>query len=217
MTTVVNIRDGSPYDVFIGRPSKWGNLFEIGPRCTREQAIKMYEVYIRRRPDLLAALDELVGKRLGCYCSPLPCHGDVLVKLITEQQEPMQLHKLHETLSRLERLEHHAHVYAFAKELHAAGVTEEQLIRKLGARSASPIGRALRCGGWYTMTTKQNISTFSPFSIYQEKGEWFVNTNRDYSEVNRAKTPKGQLPPGVVRFVDGMVLDTPAWALKDAT
>lgn len=127
--------------MFLGRPSKWGNPFEIGPRCTREQAITKYEVYIRRRQDLLAALHELVGKRLGCYCSPLPCHGDVLVKLITEQQEPMQLRELHETLTRIERFDP---IFALARELHAAGVTEEQLARKLGARSASPIGNALQ-------------------------------------------------------------------------
>ena len=72
----------------------------------------------------------------------------------------------------------------------------------------------LRCGGWYTVTTKQNISTFSPFSVYQEKGEWFVNTAKDYSQVNRTKCPKGTLPPGIVRFKDGMILDTPKWATK---
>ncbi len=44
----------------------------------------MYEVHIRRRPDLIAALTELAGKRLGCYCKPLPCHGDVLLKLLAE-------------------------------------------------------------------------------------------------------------------------------------
>jgi len=77
-----------------------------------------------------------------------------------------------------------------------------------------PDGRIeLRCGGWYTVSTKQNLSVFSPFSIYQEKGEWFVNTNKDYTEVNKAgKLPKGKLPPGIVRFQDGMILDTPKWA-----
>jgi len=45
----------------------------------------MYEVHIRRSPKLLAALPELVGKRLGCYCKPLACHGDVLVRLLKER------------------------------------------------------------------------------------------------------------------------------------
>lgn len=83
MTEVVNLRNAS-YDVLIARPSKWGNPFQIGRDGNRERVIKMYEVHIRRRPDLLAALPELVGKRLGCHCKPLPCHGDVLVKMLKE-------------------------------------------------------------------------------------------------------------------------------------
>jgi RNA polymerase sigma factor (sigma-70 family) len=82
-TTVVNARN-SEYDVLIARPSKWGNPFQIGRDGDRERVIGMYEVHIRRRPDLLAALPELVGKRLGCYCKPEACHGDVLVKLLRE-------------------------------------------------------------------------------------------------------------------------------------
>lgn len=82
-TTVVNLRT-SPYDIAICRPSKWGNPFQIGRDGSREQVIKMYEVHLRRRPDLLAALPELAGKRLGCHCSPEACHGDVLVKLLRE-------------------------------------------------------------------------------------------------------------------------------------
>lgn len=85
MTTVVNIRDGAGYDILIARPSFWGNPFEIGPKCTREQANTKYEVYARRRPDLLARLPELVDQRLGCHCEPLPCHGHVLIKLMREQ------------------------------------------------------------------------------------------------------------------------------------
>lgn len=88
-TIVVNKRN-EPFDVDISRSGgKWGNPFEIGPRCTREQAIAKYEVYLRRTPCLLKDLHELVGKRLGCYCNPLPCHGDMLVKLITNNEMGM--------------------------------------------------------------------------------------------------------------------------------
>jgi hypothetical protein len=83
MAEVVNIRNSS-YDVLIARPSKWSNPFQIGRDGNREQVIHMYEVHVRRRPDLIAALRELIGKRLGCYCKPLPCHGDVLVRLLRE-------------------------------------------------------------------------------------------------------------------------------------
>ena len=83
MTIVVNARH-EDYDVLIARPSKWGNPFQVGRNGSRERVIQMYEVHIRRRPDLLAALPELAGKRLGCYCKPEACHGDVLVKLLRE-------------------------------------------------------------------------------------------------------------------------------------
>lgn len=66
------------YDVYIGRPSKWGNPFSNG---TREENIAKYERYIMTQPRLLNALHELRDKVLGCWCAPKACHGDVLVKL----------------------------------------------------------------------------------------------------------------------------------------
>lgn len=83
MTRVVNLRD-EEYDVLIARPSKWGNPFQIGRDGSREQVITIYEIHLRRRPDLLASLPELAGKRLGCHCKPEACHGDVLVRLLRE-------------------------------------------------------------------------------------------------------------------------------------
>lgn len=72
-------------DVYIGRPSKWGNPYILTKDySTRAQVIILYEIWIRKKPELLAALHELKGKTLGCHCAPLPCHGDVLVKLIKE-------------------------------------------------------------------------------------------------------------------------------------
>lgn len=80
-----------PYDVYIGRPSKWGNPFSYKPNTlakyrvkNREESIQKYREWIRTQPQLLAALHELLGKTLGCWCKPLPCHGDVLVELINE-------------------------------------------------------------------------------------------------------------------------------------
>lgn len=70
------------YDVLIGRPSKWGNPFQIGKDGTREEVIAKYREWIQGQPELLAALPELQGKTLGCWCAPKPCHGDVLVELV---------------------------------------------------------------------------------------------------------------------------------------
>lgn len=72
------------YDIYIGRPSKWGNPFSIGVDGTRDEVIIKYEAYIRNKKELLDSLHELVGKVLGCYCAPEACHGDILIKLIKE-------------------------------------------------------------------------------------------------------------------------------------
>jgi hypothetical protein len=84
MTQVVH--RNQPHDVYIGRPTKWGNPFEIGRDGSRSQVIDKYEAWIRTQPELLGALHELKGKTLGCWCKPHACHGDVLVKLLVEQE-----------------------------------------------------------------------------------------------------------------------------------
>ena len=79
-TRVVHLRE-ELYDIYIGRPSKWGNPFVIGKDGTREEVIEKYRRWLQTRPSLLKDLHEIKGKRLGCFCAPLPCHGDVLVAL----------------------------------------------------------------------------------------------------------------------------------------
>ena len=81
-TVVHNKRDD--FDVYIGRPSKWGNPYMMGRDGTREEVIEKYRVWLFTNEGLLADLHELKGKRLGCWCSPLPCHGDVLLAAIKE-------------------------------------------------------------------------------------------------------------------------------------
>ncbi len=82
-----------PYDVYIGRPSIWGNPFEIGRDGTREEVIKKFANYLFHSAQLLAKLPELKGKTLGCWCAPLPCHGDILLKLANEEQASELINK----------------------------------------------------------------------------------------------------------------------------
>lgn len=70
-----------PFDVYIGRPSKWGNPFTISRDGTREEVIEKYRDWLIEQDDLMEALPELKGKVLGCWCSPKSCHGDVLIEL----------------------------------------------------------------------------------------------------------------------------------------
>jgi len=84
---VVHCKRGR-YDVYIGRPSKWGNPFAIGRDGTRAQVIARYERWLGEQPELIGQLGELEGKTLGCWCAPNACHGDVLARLAAQQAGP---------------------------------------------------------------------------------------------------------------------------------
>jgi hypothetical protein len=91
-------------DVYIGRAcnmggwhlqqSDWANPFPTS-KFTREEAVKKYRAWLLTRPDLIARLPELAGKRLGCWCKPLACHGDAIVEiydsLYTSKVSPMSV------------------------------------------------------------------------------------------------------------------------------
>jgi hypothetical protein len=108
-TTVVNVRRDK-FDVYIGRAMKppfripdprcrqesvYANPFHFGRRYrrTRQETIDLYEALWRQRLASksrqlwLTRLLALEGQRLGCWCAPEPCHGDVLVMLLKEWLE----------------------------------------------------------------------------------------------------------------------------------
>lgn len=93
MTTYVVHCKKAKYDVYIGRPSIWGNPFSYkqGTLASflvndRKEAIAKYEEWLRADPNLIAKVKrDLRGKVLGCWCSPLPCHGDVLARIANEE------------------------------------------------------------------------------------------------------------------------------------
>ena len=76
----------SNYDVYIGRPGKWGNPFEIGKDGTREDVVRKYRAWVIKQPVLMSSLHELKGKTLGCWCAPRACHGDVLAELANKEE-----------------------------------------------------------------------------------------------------------------------------------
>jgi hypothetical protein len=86
-TEVVNIKYNMEYDIYIGRSSKWGNPFKIGccgKGLNRAQVLDRYRGWIVTQQHLMDSLCELKNKRLGCYCKPLACHGDILVELVNK-------------------------------------------------------------------------------------------------------------------------------------
>jgi hypothetical protein len=85
MTTVVNIKRTKRYDLYIGRGSPWGNPFVIGKDGTRDDVIDRYRAWFYNKLKDTKFRDSvhlLRGKRLGCYCKPLKCHGDVIVEYL---------------------------------------------------------------------------------------------------------------------------------------
>jgi hypothetical protein len=94
ITRIVNLNK-EPYDIYIGRGSKWGCPFTIikdRPTLakeivsTKEEALAKYKEYILESSELMGCLDELDGKILGCFCKPDKCHGDVLLELLTRKK-----------------------------------------------------------------------------------------------------------------------------------
>lgn len=90
VTRVVHCKK-SKYDVYIGRPSIWGNPFSHKDDtlaefkvATREEAIQKYAEWVLTQPKIMSNLHKLKGKVLGCWCKPLACHGDILAKMVDE-------------------------------------------------------------------------------------------------------------------------------------
>jgi hypothetical protein len=88
-TRAVNLRT-EPFDVYIGRGSQWGNPYShlAGTKAkiavaSREDAIEAYEEWLQEpaQARLRRQIPTLKGKRLGCYCKPQSCHGDILARL----------------------------------------------------------------------------------------------------------------------------------------
>lgn len=62
--------------VYCGRPGLWGNPFVVGKHGTRDQVCDRFE------REILPTLDvsSLRGKDLVCFCAPLRCHCDAILR-----------------------------------------------------------------------------------------------------------------------------------------
>ena len=80
MARVLNKRtdDIPPDAIYVGRPSKWGNPYQIGRHGSREEVIEKYRLSIG---GAFRSPSELKGKDLVCWCAPKPCHADILLEL----------------------------------------------------------------------------------------------------------------------------------------
>lgn len=87
--SVANVKKSQPYNIYIGREnnfyhheaSEWANPYVMDEWHTRDMVLGLYYWHLIANPNLYDATKELRGKTLGCYCAPLPCHGDLLTWL----------------------------------------------------------------------------------------------------------------------------------------
>ena len=89
---VVNKHDFRGKGEYIGRGSLLGNTFLIGKDGSREEVIAKYRVWlwneIKKHGEVynelirLMALEQDGDITLICFCKPLACHGDIIVKAI---------------------------------------------------------------------------------------------------------------------------------------
>jgi hypothetical protein len=94
-----------PYDIYIGRPSKWGNPFVVGRDGARGECVEKFRTWIHTQPHLLASLVGLRGKTLGCWCKTRKdpnraCHGDVLAEMADKMEHDPVLAEIADEVSR---------------------------------------------------------------------------------------------------------------------
>ena len=95
MSEVVNLYKAK-YDVYIGRPGKgqdgyFGNPFRLDAEKDRDKILEQYRSYFLHRvendPEFRRRILELRGKKLGCFCKPKKCHGDIIVEWLETHNE----------------------------------------------------------------------------------------------------------------------------------
>lgn len=90
---VVNLYK-EPYEVYIGRPSEFGNPYSHMKGTlaqfqvkNRDEAVDKFEEYVKAHPELIPEIKtKLKNKVLGCFCKPLKCHGDILARIANEDE-----------------------------------------------------------------------------------------------------------------------------------
>lgn len=94
ITRVINIKKetkfknlkSTPEYEYIGRGSYWGNPYSIYEEGeSRDEVIRKYEydfLYDKFPNKKKSEVFKIAGKRLGCFCKPQSCHGDVLANFL---------------------------------------------------------------------------------------------------------------------------------------
>lgn len=85
-TRVVNIRK-EPFDIYIGRAGKGYDGYFGNPFPTKNEFKWHFLERIESDPEFKRRVEGMKGMRLGCFCDPKPCHGDVYVEYLERPDE----------------------------------------------------------------------------------------------------------------------------------
>ena len=97
-TIVVNIYK-EPFNVYIGRGGRgedgyFGNPFRMEHGTRRADAIEKFQKYFTERiekdSEFRRRVLELKGKKLGCFCKPKACHGDVIAEWLNKMEPKVE-------------------------------------------------------------------------------------------------------------------------------
>ena len=91
-TTVVNLKTCKDKDVVrIDRTTFFCNPFVMRTETDRPEVLRKYRKYfydrLRKDPVFRRKVLELKGKKLGCWCKPKACHGDVILEYLKQKQK----------------------------------------------------------------------------------------------------------------------------------
>ena len=99
ITRVVNIKRDTQYSSrkstlnyeYIGRGSLWGNPYSMYEKGNdRDEVIRKYKydfdhnMFINKKK---SDVYKLLGKKLGCFCKPANCHGDILAEYLNSYDD----------------------------------------------------------------------------------------------------------------------------------
>jgi len=99
LITVKNLKletPSHPYDVRVDRKSVLGSPFYLGVESNRQNVMDRYEKHIYKNctqemKDELSRLYNIYKKygklNLFCWCAPLPCHADIIKKIILKKEK----------------------------------------------------------------------------------------------------------------------------------
>ena len=70
---------------FPEKNSEYANPYKVGKDGTLDEVLEKYEIYLRKKLEddtFKVSFLTLKGKRLGCWCKPNKCHGDIILKIL---------------------------------------------------------------------------------------------------------------------------------------